>query len=462
MQGGTALGIAIRVQTGTGERPAVIGQVVPPSFISYGLCFSLPPFPRREILFTQVDPSGEPRGPQSFHVLVHLRVGDMRVNLRGGNGGVPHHAADRFYRHAERERDMGTEIMPCLVEGQVKAVGPSQFLCQRDEISAGVNVEYLVPGSSGTVLLDDPKGDIQQADGRGRAGFLPADMDPPRAVAVLRDILVREPSQIRVCQSGKGREDEHVPHELQLRLLHRCRHQRLQVFQSHVAALPLGQFRMQAAVRIAAQCPLAYRPHREPLQPVQVLVHRLGLQLAVRAEEYLEVVIEYPVKASQRHVFHALPFMYECRKMLVGAHVGVVCLLYAVYPDTFFELFVMFPEKGQQGERLLAGALEGVLHQLRRDEAQAVPYPVVMPGYLPREVVYGTVHDGRILAASVGASLFRIPDGGIDGHFRSDLFAFRINAHLAQQLARPVLACFRAVDIEQYRKCAAAPDVPVV
>ena len=80
-------------------------------------------------------------------------------------------------------------------------------------------------------------------------------------------------------------------------------------------------------------------------------MHAFGFQVAVSPQEYLEIVIKRPVKASQRHIFHAFLFPDKSGKMLVGTLIGVVCFLYAVYPDPFPELLVMLLEKSQQGKR---------------------------------------------------------------------------------------------------------------
>lgn len=65
---------------------------------------------------------------------------------------------------------------------------------------------------------------------------------------------------------------------------------------------------MQAAVRVTAQCPLADRPHREFLQTIQVFMHALGFQVAVRAQEQLEIIVKHTVKAPQSHILHAFLF----------------------------------------------------------------------------------------------------------------------------------------------------------
>ena len=102
----------MHIQTRT-EKRAAIRAVISPSFSFHTVCgFLFPLFLYGEILFTKVYPAGEACGSQFLHVLVHFRVGHLRVNLRGGNGGVSHHAAYSLYRYAERKGNMGAEIMP--------------------------------------------------------------------------------------------------------------------------------------------------------------------------------------------------------------------------------------------------------------------------------------------------------------------------------------------------------------
>ena len=115
----------------------------------------------------------------------------------------------------------------------------------------------------------------------------------------------------------------------------------------------------------------------------------------------------------------------------------------------------MFPEESQQGKRFLTDTLDGILYKFRRDEAQTVLYTVIMSGNLACQVIYGAVHGNGILTPPIGTTFFRIPDSGIDRDFGPYLCPFGINAHLAQQLAHPVLAHFRAIDIKQYGKSAA-------
>ena len=96
-------------------------------------------------------------------------VRDLRVNLRGGNGGMSHHMAYRLYRDTQRESDVGSVIMPGLVEGQINH--SFQFFVQHDKITASVNVEHLVSGSLATVLLYDLERNIQQTDRGKRIGL---------------------------------------------------------------------------------------------------------------------------------------------------------------------------------------------------------------------------------------------------------------------------------------------------
>ena len=118
--------------------------------------------------------------------------------------------------------------------------------------------------------------------------------------------------------------------------------------------------------------------------------------------------------------------------MLVGTLVGVVCFLYAVYPDTLLELLVMLPEQGKQGKWFLPDAFDCILDKFRCNEPQTVLYPVVMSGYLVCQVIYGAVHRNCIFTPSVGASFVGIPNRGIDGYFGSYLCPFGIDAYLAQ------------------------------
>ena len=56
---------------------------------------------------------------------------------------------------------------------------------------------------------------ISSSTDRGkRIGLLAVDMNPPSAVVCLRKYHLLTTSSIRICQSGKSRKDEHIPHEL--------------------------------------------------------------------------------------------------------------------------------------------------------------------------------------------------------------------------------------------------------
>ena len=177
-------------------------------------------------------------------------------------------------------------------------------------------------------------------------------------------------------------------------------------------------------------------------------MHGLGHHVAILAQEQFKVIVEILVEAAKRDIFHAFLILDESGKVLVRPQVRINSFLDAVQSDTLAEFLVMLPEQGQQGKRFLTDTHDGILHQFRRDESQAVLNPVVVSGNLFRQFVYGTVHRHGIRTASVGTALFRIPDVGIDGHFRANLFPFGIDAHLTQQLTRPVLAHFGTVDIE--------------
>lgn len=110
-----------------------------------------------------------------------------------------------------------------------------------------------------------------------------------------------------------------------------------------------------------------------------------------------------------------------------------------------FELLIMLPEKSQEGKRLLSNSHHGVLYLFRGDESQAVLYPPVMLFDFFSQIIYGPVDGKGIHTASISPSIFRIPYGWVDGYFCAYLFPLGIYAYLAQQLARSVLADFRAV-----------------
>ena len=160
-------------------------------------------------------------------------------------------------------------------------------------------------------------------------------------------------------------------------------------------------------------------------------MYSFGLHAAILAKEKFKVVVKGLVETAQGDISHTLFIIYKSGQMLVRPLVRIESLLYPVHSDAFLEFFVMFSEQCQQSERFLADAHYGILYQLRRDESQTDLNPVVMSGNFFCQSVYGTIDDNGILAASIGASLFRIPDGRIDGHFCAYLFLFGINAHFA-------------------------------
>ena len=123
-------------------------------------------------------------------------------------------------------------------------------------------------------------------------------VNPPCAVFGLCDVTCLQPFQVRVSQSGKGRKQEHVPHELQLRFLHGSLHKFLEVFQLHVAALPSWQRRVETAVRVTAERSLADCQFGHLFQAVQMLMHGLGHHMAVLAKEQFKIIIEILVKAT--------------------------------------------------------------------------------------------------------------------------------------------------------------------
>lgn len=172
---------------------------------SCSACYPFPVLSDSEVFFTKFGCCVEPVYLQNFHILIHLLVRHLCVKLCGGNRHVPHHTADCFYRNAERERDMGPEIMPGHVEGQIETVHIPQFPCQHDKISPAIKIEHLVSLPLVTVFLNNPQRYIQQADRGRRICLLPAYMNPPRTVIGSCDITRSQPFQVRVSQPRERR-----------------------------------------------------------------------------------------------------------------------------------------------------------------------------------------------------------------------------------------------------------------
>ena len=97
----------------------------------------------RRLLLVEVYPTAPDPFFQPLHVLVHFAVGHFGVDLRRADALVSHHAADGFDGHAQREGDVRPEIVPCLVEGHVDAVCPSQLPREFDEVRPAVKLSLI-------------------------------------------------------------------------------------------------------------------------------------------------------------------------------------------------------------------------------------------------------------------------------------------------------------------------------
>ena len=129
---------------------------------------------------------------------------------------------------------------------------------------------------------------------------------------------------------------------------------------------------MQLTVRVAAERTLADSPFGHFLQAVQVFVYRLLHHIALRSQKEVEVIVERFVETSERNVFLPVFLLYERSQVVVGVLVAGIGLFHPIYADPFVKLCIVFPEQGQQRERLLAYAFYGVLYQFCRDEAEVV------------------------------------------------------------------------------------------
>ena len=121
---------------------------------------------------------------------------------------------------------------------------------------------------------------------------------------------------------------------------------------------------MQLTVRVAAERTLADSPFGHFLQAVQVFVYRLLHHIALRSQKEVEVIVERFVETSERNVFLPVCLLYERSQGVVGVLVAGIGLFHPIYADPFVKLCIVFPEQGQQRERLLAYAFYGVLYKL--------------------------------------------------------------------------------------------------
>ena len=334
------------------------------------------------------------------------------------------------------------------MEGHIETICLSQFSRKYDKMLPAVKVENLVAPTFGPVFLDDPQRNLQQPDCRGRICFFAPYMKPPRSVGGLRDVLIRELVQVGVGQAREGGEEEPVPNPLKIGFVDGRFHQLFEIFEFEVAALAFGQLRVQPAVRIAAERTLADSPFGHFLQAVQVFVHRLLHHIALRSQKEVEVVVERFVEASERDVFLPAFLLYERSQVVVRVLVAGIGLFRPIYADPFVKLCIVFPEQGQQRERLLSYAFYGVLHQFRRDEAEVVANPPIVGFDLFGQQVDGPIYFAGVGTPAVRASCLRIPQRRFDGGFDTYMSRFGVDADFAQELAGAVLADFSSIDIE--------------
>lgn len=121
-------------------------------------------------------------------------------------------------------------------------------------------------------------------------------------------------------------------------------------------------------------------------------MHRLLHHIALRSQKEVEVVVERFVETSERYVFLPAFLLYERSQVVVGVLVAGIGLFRPIYADPFVKLCIVFPEQGQQRERLLSDAFYGILHQFRRDEAEVVANPPIVGFDLFGQQVDGPVY----------------------------------------------------------------------
>ena len=80
--------------------------------------------------------------------------------------------------------------------------------------------------------------------------------------------------------------------DVALRSLDREFYDDFEVFEFQMAALALGQFRVQLPVRVAPECTLTDSPLGHFLQPVKMLVYCLGFHFTICTQEYFKIIVE--------------------------------------------------------------------------------------------------------------------------------------------------------------------------
>ena len=381
----------------------------------------------------------------------------MGVDLRGDDALVPHHAADRFDRHAQRQRNVRSEVVPRLVKGQLlDAIESTQPGNEPLQLAVRADGQQPLVGALRPVFFEDTPRQLQQRHDRFRAGLLPPYANPQRAVIRPFDMSGREASQISIGQPREGREDEPVARTLQLGVGDLLCEQPFEVFGFQMTTRALGQLGMQVAVGVAAQRPLTDGPAGHLLQSVEVLVHGFQPQAAVRAQKQIERIVERRIETAQRNVLRCVLFPHERREVVVGVRIAGEGLFRAVDADPFAELIVVLPKQRQQRRGLLPDAFYGILDRFGRHEAEVAADAVVVAADNLREPADRMVYLRGVAAFAVGAPHGRVPERGVDADFRSYLCRCGVDAHFTQELAQAVFADFRAVDVEQHGECAAS------
>ena len=173
------------------------------------------------------------------------------------------------------------------------------------------------------ILLDDPQGNVQQADIRIDIGFVSLGDDPHIPVAHL-EIVCRQLFRVDVSQAGKTTEDKHIPHEIQsLRnqlLIHYC----CQLLVGKVTPVDALHLDLIGGEGVGAHPAIveAYVEHRaEVLHEVdRRVVGRRMLSAVPKIETFDEVVVDF---GKEDIVDLALPF-HVLGQPIAGQHVALV------------------------------------------------------------------------------------------------------------------------------------------
>ena len=177
--------------------------------------------------------------------------------------------------------------VPCDVLGDAATLGDGSNSVQAGHVMG--DGEYPAVFTQSPVLVDNPLGDVKQADVGNDTRLLAVDVDPLVVVEVGSDILLREIAHVGEGQAREGAEQVEVTVKLLLGVFQFAFHQLADFVFRQKTACRFLLLDFVLPERVACE-PLVvdgdehHRPERAYVKP-----HGVGAAVLVRAEEHLEV-----------------------------------------------------------------------------------------------------------------------------------------------------------------------------